>query len=752
MLKGKFNWNIRFRMLCAISFALILSTIVLSGVIAWNEGVALKKSQAANGQSLASFIAKLSKDALVMKDGIQLDAIVNEATKEDIAYTLVLDERDRILTSQYASINYRSPRFTATLSGLPRDTELPEIIEAIKKKESISEISVPVMFDVMPIGKITIGISDYRIRQQIEMSILFVIAINLVVALVLGVVLFIASKKIVLDPIAELARATSSLGGGDLSVRVNVETSGEIRSLVDSFNKMLGNLEKATVSKEHMDKIIDSMIDTLIVVSEDRKILMANSAALALLGYEERELAGRPFEIVMGGGGPVKSERIMDEILLKGFIGNLEAEYRTKDGRCISMLFSGSMMPGKHNATEIVCVAKDITKVKELEEELQKLRKLESVGVLAGGIAHDFNNLLQGVFGFISMAAISIDDRGKALAALEKAEKALNTAVSLTGQLLTFSMGGKPVMKTVSLPSLIGNSVDFAMSGSRSDNRIAVAEELWQVEADPGQIGQVIRNVVINAREAMPGGGTVEISVENVGLSPGDNPSLPEGGKFVRIAVGDSGTGIPEKHLSRIFEPYYTTKPKGSGLGLATSYSIVRNHGGMIDVKSEEGKGSTFSVYLPASVAGEALPEEPRAGAAAPARKGRILVMDDEELVRDVAMGLIDALGHEVECAENGEVAIEKFQQARRQGKPFDIVILDLTIRGGMGGEEAIGKIREVDPDVTAIVSTGYSDNPVVSEYRSYGFTTYLNKPYTIHSLKESLDSLLGSGEGQRAV
>jgi PAS domain S-box-containing protein len=742
MRKDKSNGNIRFRMLCAISFALIVSTIVLSGVIAWNEGIALKNSQTANAQSLASFIAKLSKDALVMKDGIQLDAIVNEAAKEDIVYALVLDERDRILTSQFASINYRSPRFTAVLSGLPRDIELPDIIEAVKKKESISEISAPVMFDFMPIGKITIGISDYRIRQQIEKSILFVIAINLAVALVLGVVLFVASKKIVLDPIAELARATSTLGGGDLSVRVNVETAGEIRSLVDSFNQMLGDLEKATVSKEHMDKIIDSMIDTLIVVSVDRRILMANSAALALLGYEEKELAGRPFGIVMGDG-PAKSDWIMDEILSKGFIGNLEAEYRTKDGRQISMLFSGSTTPGKHNVTEIVCVAKDITKIKELEEELQKLRKLESVGVLAGGIAHDFNNLLQGVFGFISMAGISIDDRGKALAALEKAEKALNTAVSLTGQLLTFSMGGKPVMKRIALPSLIGNSVGFAMSGSNSDSRITVAEELWQVEADPGQIGQVIRNVVTNAREAMPGGGTVEISAGNVDISTGATPLLPEGGKFVRIAVGDSGTGISGKHLPRIFEPYYTTKPKGSGLGLATSFSIVRNHGGAIDVKSEAGKGSTFSIYLPASEAGVALPEEHRASAAASGRKGRILVMDDEEQVRDVAMGLIDALGHTAECAENGEVAIEKYREARRSGTPFDIVILDLTIRGGMGGEEAIGKLREIDPDVTAIVSTGYSDNPVVSKYRSYGFSTYLNKPYTIRTLKESLDSLL---------
>jgi CheY-like chemotaxis protein len=350
------------------------------------------------------------------------------------------------------------------------------------------------------------------------------------------------------------------------------------------------------------------------------------------------------------------------------------------------------------------------------------------------------------------MARISVDDREKVLAVLEKAEKALYNAVSLTGQLLTFSSGGKPVKKRIALPPVIEDSLNFAMSGSSSDSRITVDRELWQVEADQGQIGQVIQNVVINAREAMPEGGTVEISAGNVDLPVGDHPLLPEGGKFVRIAIGDSGTGIPARHLSRIFEPYFTTKPEGSGLGLATSFSIVRNHGGMIDVKSETGKGSTFSIYLPAREAWDALPKETRDVAAAPARKGRILVMDDEELVRDVAMGLIDALGHEVECAENGEVAIDKFRQARESGNPFDIVILDLTIKGGMGGEEAIGKLREIDPGVAAIVSTGYSDNPVVSDYRSYGFTTYLNKPYTIHSLKESLDSLLGCGEDQLVV
>ncbi len=743
MLTEKFNKNIRFRFLVVISVILLASTIVLSSVIAWNEGMALKNSLVANGERLASFIAKLSKDAIVMNDDIQLDAIVNEANKDDIAYTYILDEEDNILTSQYASINYRSPRFVAILSGLPRDLELRELIEAIKKRESIIEISVPVMSYIKPIGTLTIGVSDYRIRQQIEKTILFVIAINICVALALGAVLFIASKKIVLDPVAELARATSTLGDGDLSVRVNVRTTGEIKSLVDSFNQMLGNLEKVTVSREHMRKIIDSMIDTLIVVSRDRKILLANNAALALLGYEEEEIAGKPIEIVFRGDRDAGG-KIMDEIISKGFISNLETEYRTKSGNRVSMLFSGSTMTGKHNGSEIVCVAKDVTKVRELEEELQKLRKLESVGLLAGGIAHDFNNLLQGVFGYLSMARICVDDKEKALADLEKAEKALNTAIGLTGQLLTFSTGGKPVKKRIALPSVIENSVNFAMSGSHSAGRIAIEEDLRPVEADQGQIGQVIQNIVINAREAMPEGGVVEIAAGNVDLPPGGNPSLPEGGKFVRIAIKDSGPGISGRNLPRIFEPYFTTKPRGSGLGLATSFSIVRNHGGAIDVKSEPGKGATFVIYLPSSGDIVETAEETHAAVPAPGRKGRILVMDDEELVRDVARELMDFLGHEVEVAEDGEDAIEKFRQARKSGKPFDVVILDLTIKGGMGGEAAIGKLREIDPNVTAIVSTGYCDNPVISDYRSYGFATYLKKPYTIHTLEDSLNSILG--------
>ena len=406
------------------------------------------------------------------------------------------------------------------------------------------------------------------------------------------------------------------------------------------------------------------------------------------------------------------------------------------------------MIDREGRVVALIGTLQDITEEKcaeehrrKLEEQLQQAHKLESLGVLAGGIAHDFNNLLQGVFGYISMAKLSLDQREKTLAMLEQAEKALTMSVNLATQLLTFSKGGKPVRKSISLLPVIENAVKFSLSGSRSDYRFTADKDLRHVEADEGQIGQVIQNIVLNANEAMPDGGTVEISAKNTDIPKGNKPLLPEGGKFVQIVIKDSGMGIPEQYLSRIFDPYFSSKQKGSGLGLATSYSIVRNHGGVIEVSSEPNKGSTFSICLPSAEAGE---EEARTSVPAVDRKGKILLMDDEEMVRAVAMEMIDALGHEAMCAADGDDAIEKFRQAGESGMPFDIVILDLTVKGGMGGEQTIRKLLEIDPHVRAIVSSGYADTPVVSDYRSYGFAAFLNKPYRIDALRDSLNALLG--------
>src|SRR5208283_402742 len=342
----------------------------------------------------------------------------------------------------------------------------------------------------------------------------------------------------------------------------------------------------------------------------------------------------------------------------------------------------------------------DITDRKKLEEQLHQSQKLEAIGTLAGGIAHDFNNLLQGIFGYISIAKLNAADKNKSIAALEQAEKALHMSVNLTTQLLTFSKGGKPVKKKITLQPLIENSVRFALSGSSTDYRINLDSDLGLVDADEGQIGQVIQNIVLNADQAMPMGGTIVITAKNVHASKKGILQLPKEGKYVEISVQDNGIGISDEHLSKIFDPYFTTKAKGSGLGLATCYSIVRNHGGAIHVSSKVGMGTTFYVYLPAI---EAVKEALQAPELFPfVRNGKILVMDDEELIRDIAVDMIHALDHEVEFAEHGEEAVEKYKAAMESGNPFDVVILDLTIRGGIGGRETIERLLAVNPGIRA--------------------------------------------------
>lgn len=378
----------------------------------------------------------------------------------------------------------------------------------------------------------------------------------------------------------------------------------------------------------------------------------------------------------------------------------------------------------------------------ELDQQILHSKKMEAIGVLAGGIAHDFNNHLQGVFGYISMAKLQLGRQEKCIEMLEQAETALQMSVGLTKQLLTFSKGGKPLKKMMRILPIIDNSAKFALSGSRTGYSLENDETPLPVEVDEGQISQVIQNMIMNADQAMPLGGTVSITVRNV-VAPGDaTPACLAAGSYIVISIRDNGIGIPEHYLPRIFDPYFTTKDKGSGLGLAVSYSIIRNHGGMIDVKSESGKGSAFSIYLPAIDTEEQI-THPAPEAVATARKGTILLMDDEKMVREVAGAMMTALGHRVEFALNGEEAVDKYREALASGRRFDIVILDLTIHGGMGGEETMQRLLEIDPAVKAVVSSGYANSSAICEYAECGFKACLAKPYQIDTLKNLLYELL---------
>jgi signal transduction histidine kinase/CheY-like chemotaxis protein len=386
----------------------------------------------------------------------------------------------------------------------------------------------------------------------------------------------------------------------------------------------------------------------------------------------------------------------------------------------------------------------DITSRRAMEEELLKVQKLESIGVLAGGIAHDFNNILTAILGNISLAKIYSEGGDRAGERLTEAEKACLQAQALTQQLLTFSKGGAPVKKVLSVSQLVSDSSLFALRGSNVRSEMSVPDDLWTVEADEGQIGQVIGNLVINADEAMPLGGVIHVQAENVTMTASDGLPIRDG-KYVRVSVTDYGVGIPQEILPRIFDPYFTTKQKGSGLGLTTAYSIVKNHDGLITVESRPGVATTFHVYLPASEK----EEEPRQDSEEQLirGKGRILLMDDEETIRDLAAEMLSLMGYEVVLAEHGAEAIDLYKSARISSRPFDAIIMDLTVRGGMGGREAIEILSKIDPNIKAIVSSGYSSDPIMADYGKYGFSGVAAKPYTASELGEILSKVLKQRE-----
>ncbi len=383
----------------------------------------------------------------------------------------------------------------------------------------------------------------------------------------------------------------------------------------------------------------------------------------------------------------------------------------------------------------------DITDRRNMEEDLLKAKKLESVGLLAGGIAHDFNNLLVGILSNIELAKMKTITDSSAYERLTEAEQAAYRAKELTLQFLTFAKGGTPVKSVLALGDLVRETVRLSLRGSKVKPAFIIPEDLWPIEADEGQLSQVINNVVLNADQAMPDGGTITIVCENVILGPSKIISLKEG-KYVKIRIEDHGTGIAREHLSKIFDPYFKTTRRGSGLGLSTAYSIIKKHDGMIVAESELGKGSRLQIYLPASEKQFKKPADE--AVSAPARgQGRILIMDDDEIVQDSCRAILQELGYEVELACDGAEAIEAYRKAKEDGKPFNAVIIDLTIPGGLGGKETIRRLLEFDPAARAIVSSGYSNDPVIARYADFGFKGVVTKPYKIKTLGDTVYAVI---------
>jgi len=387
-----------------------------------------------------------------------------------------------------------------------------------------------------------------------------------------------------------------------------------------------------------------------------------------------------------------------------------------------------------------VLVFHDITHQRHMEMESLKAQKLESLGVLAAGIAHDFNNFLAGALANIQLSEIKLNKGKDITQHLKNIGNAIHKAAALTKQLLTFAKGGEPVKKVVSISGLIKDTISFALRGSNVLSELSIPDDLWLVEIDDGQMVQVINNLVINAVQAMPDGGVIRVIVENIEIDAMTHIHSFQPGAYLKISIADEGIGIPEKNLPYIFDPYFTTKQTGSGLGLATSYSIIKKHNGYLDVESS-GLGTTFYIYLPASFVVPVITPPKEADILKGA--GKILLMDDEEIIRNNTGEMLSQIGYQVQLVEDGAGAIDLYTRARESGKPFDVVIMDLTIPGGMGGEKTINKLIKIDPEVKAIVSSGYSNAPIMSNYLEYGFCDIVIKPYQIEELHKKLHNII---------
>jgi two-component system cell cycle sensor histidine kinase/response regulator CckA len=477
-----------------------------------------------------------------------------------------------------------------------------------------------------------------------------------------------------------------------------------------------------------------------VFILQDRRFVYVNPATERIFGFPAAAL------LALEDLSPLLPQRLRSEVgerharRLRGEkVPDLyEAEITNRSGAVVPVEIRVSTITYKGRPA-VLAIVRDISERRRLEDERNRIQRLESLGHLAGGIAHDFNNILTAILGNIHLAGRSLDRPDEAARILEEASRAASMARDVASQLLTFSKGGAPVKKHLHLDSLLRRAAEMAVAGSGIRCSCVLDDDVRDIEADPGQLTQVIGNVVLNAVQSAPRDGEIRIRAQNADVGPGE-PGL-EPGPHVRIVIEDRGCGIARDVLPKIFDPYFSTKTDGFGLGLTTVHSIVKRHGGSIDVASTPGEGTTVTVTLPA-MEGRARGKEAGPAALEPG-KARILFMDDEGIVRGTVVKLLARLGYVVAETSDGREAVELFRREHEAGRPFDAVILDLVVPGGVGGREAIGEIRRIDPSVRAVVSSGYSDDPVLACCRDFGFDDAIAKPFGVEELALTLSRLL---------
>jgi len=732
----------------------VAASAVSTVLVVSNQQRHIEQQLTARGVALAEALARSAADGLAREDLTDIRAAESVVAVEDVTFAQILSTVwlgvdavpiDRLTTPpDPAAVEYFASHGGISESRILRTGHRIEVYHAIAYDPHDARIR-PIVLGYVRLQMSTTGV-DALTARTIRISVLVSAALTFVAVAVLT--LFIG--RYVVNPIVRLRAAVGRHREGEFPHEVTVEGHDEVGALSAEFNRMTAALRERegtlAEEKERLAVTLRSIGDAVIVTGLDGRVTLFNRVAEQLTGWSGGAAIGRHLTEVM----PLLDERTrerlnnpLQSVLESGAPAGFTAPAVLVRPDGTEVVVEDSAAPVRDRASNLigaVIVFRDVTEKRRLEQELLKAERLQSLGVLAGGLAHDFNNLLTAVLGHVSMAKLELGPSNEAHQWLVDAEAAAHRATGLTRQLLTFAKGGAPVRRTASVAAILRESASLTLSGRNVTSTLRAAEDVWPADVDEGQISQVFNNLLLNAVQAMPAGGNVSLGIENVTLPENALPGLL-GGPCLKITVNDTGVGIPPAHLARVFDPYFTTKQLGSGLGLSSVYSIVSRHGGHIDVASTPGIGTTFTIHLPAAP-GAAIPK-PSPGPLVSAGRAHVLVMDDEEAVRKVVGSILGRMGYEVGYAADGREAIDACERARSAGRPFDVVIMDLTIPGGMGGLETIARLREADPSVSAIVSSGYSTDPVMADYAAHGFAGVITKPYTADALSLAVEAAL---------
>ncbi len=513
----------------------------------------------------------------------------------------------------------------------------------------------------------------------------------------------------------------------------------QLSDLEETIEQLHQSERQVIAGESVLQNLMDNIPAGIIVRDEGTRVLYANSVGANLAGFSTTDIVGRtseddPLDLYYEDGDPVpEHERPIFQVLNENEeVVNKIYGIRRSDGEFTWALANAFAIEPEGTSQKMVVTAfVDITERLKAERQLRTLDKMSSIGVLAGGIAHDFNNLLTAIYGNVALAEVAIDDKEKAVSYLKRTNESIQLATNLTKQLLTFATGSDPVRDIMDIERVVREATTFALSGSSIAVSFDIDPDTSAVEVDAGQMQQAISNIILNAKQALEDSGLINISIRNT--------SDPESGEaVVDVTITDDGPGMDAEMLPKIFDPYFTTKPTGTGLGLATTHSIIVKHGGSITVDSNPGEGTSFSIRLPA--APEAL-EEPdyETIKAGPGESLDILVMDDEEVVLQTVSTLLEHLGHRVVGAHDGEEAVVVYDKRLKNDQRFDIVIMDLTVAGGMGGMEAAGEILKLDSEARLVVSSGYSEGAEMARFKELGFCARLEKPFRTTDLEKMI-------------